>query len=73
MSNQRYITLPVKPQIARLRASYYDYSVGDNVLMPDSCTVMETDKSPFETGLLDATGTPLYRVPETVKIGFHLR
>lgn len=33
-------------------------------------TVMEQDKQPVKTGLLDATGVPLYRVPDTVKFGF---
>jgi hypothetical protein len=55
------------------RSGYYDYSVGDHVLMPDSCTVVEIDKSPIETGLLDANGHRLFRLPETVEIGFHKR
>ncbi len=71
--SHRYVSIARKPASAPARASYYDYSVGDHVLMPDSCTVMEMDKSPIETGLFDASGNALYRVPETVKIGFHNR
>ena len=52
-------------------AGTWDYSVGDMIHMPDSCEVHETEKSPVFTGLLDATGTPLYRIPPTVKLGFH--
>jgi hypothetical protein len=33
--------------------------------------VHEQDKAPVNTGLLDALGRPLYRVPETVPMGFH--
>jgi len=33
----------------------------------------EMDKSPVKTGLLDASGVPLYRMPETVPFGFVLR
>ena len=36
-------------------------------------TVIETEKQPIKTGLLDAHGTPLYRVSETVPLGFHGR
>lgn len=32
--------------------------------------VIETEKSPVRTGLLDSNGIPLYRVPETVRFGF---
>lgn len=33
-------------------------------------TVMEQDKQPVKIGLLDASGVPLYRVPDQVKFGF---
>lgn len=33
-------------------------------------TVYEPDDRPEETGLLDATGTPLYRVRDKIKMGF---
>lgn len=32
--------------------------------------VIEADRAPQETGLLDAHGDPLYRVHETVPFGF---
>lgn len=35
-----------------------------------SCTVWEVDKTPEPTGLLDSEGVPLYRQPETFKMGF---
>ncbi len=72
MANYRYVAMAKAPS-TRPQGGYYDYSVGDHVLMPESCTVMEADKSPMETGLLDASGNWLYRVQETVKIGFQLR
>lgn len=37
-----------------------------------SCQVVETCPSPVRTGLLDANGVPLYRVPERVPLGFDL-
>jgi hypothetical protein len=61
----RYVARPDVPC-----ASYYDGNLG-LVLMPDSCTVMVEEKSPEFTGLCDANGSKLYRLPETVKIGFH--
>lgn len=36
-------------------------------------TVMCDDDQPVNTGLLDANGTPLYRVRERTPIGFKLR
>lgn len=35
-----------------------------------SCTVYEAEDAPIDTGLLDANGTPLYRLPERRRIGF---
>lgn len=32
--------------------------------------VIETDKTPERTGLLDQHGDPIYRVPDTVPFGF---
>jgi hypothetical protein len=38
---------------------------------PHPTTVVhETDRTPERTGILDANGTPLYRVRETVPFGF---
>ncbi len=38
-----------------------------------SIVVEEADKSPIATGLCDAAGVPLYRVPEAVPMGFQAR
>lgn len=32
--------------------------------------VIEEEKTPIATGLLDSLGVPLYRLPETVPFGF---
>lgn len=44
----------------------------DDVVMGDrpSCVVHETDDEPMDTGLLDAHGVALYRVPTRHPIGF---
>jgi hypothetical protein len=34
-------------------------------------TVIEADKSPQKTGLVDQHGTPIYRVRDYVPFGFH--
>lgn len=34
--------------------------------------VIEDDPTPIRTGLLDQHGTPLYRMPERVPLGFDL-
>ncbi len=57
----------------RAIASTWDSELGCNIHMPDSCEIHESDKAPKRTGLLDASGTPLYRIPPTVRIGFHLK
>lgn len=36
-------------------------------------TVIETDRSPQETGLLDQHGDAIYRLHETVPFGFKVR
>lgn len=33
-------------------------------------TVWEAERKPEPTGLLDASGTPLYRMPDAKRIGF---
>ena len=38
-----------------------------------SCEVFETDTTPVATGLLDADGTPLYRLQDRVALGFYAR
>lgn len=57
----------------RAIAGTWDYVLEDMIHMPDSCTVHESDKAPITTGLFDSHGTPLYRIPPTVKIGFHTK
>ena len=37
------------------------------------CTVWETENEPVNTGLLNADGHPLYRMPEPKRIGFIVR
>ena len=34
--------------------------------------VQEQDKTPVKTGLLDAMGTPIYRIEDVVQLGFAL-
>lgn len=59
----RYVAL-ARPRRVRL-----DY--GDDFGGPQrSMMVFEDDAGPVETGLYDANGVPLYRVPERVKMGF---
>ena len=48
----------------------WDYELGDMIHMPETLEVHESDKTPQPTGLLDANGTPLYRIPPTVRFGF---
>jgi hypothetical protein len=71
-NHTRYVTRADLPPSDATRASYYDGGLG-LIHMPDSCTVMVEEKSPEYTGLRDANGCKLYRMPDTVKIGFHLR
>ena len=35
--------------------------------------VVESESAPIKTGLLDANGTPLYRIQDRVPLGFHIR
>lgn len=35
-----------------------------------TCTVWEQEAAPVNTRLLDQTGTPLYRMPDRMPIGF---
>lgn len=60
----RYVALP-RP----LRAySFREWGEAHPTLQ-----VVEVDNSPVDTGLLTASGVKLYRVPETVQIGFHAK
>lgn len=36
-------------------------------------TVHEQERAPVKTGLFDANGTPIYRVPDTQPLGFDIR
>jgi len=58
----RYIALPKAPKAA------WD----DDPLVADvtTRTVILEDDGPVKTGLLDANGTPLYRMPNRIPIGF---
>jgi hypothetical protein len=38
-----------------------------------TCQVVEADPTPQATGLLDASGTPLYRLPNRVPMGFQVK
>lgn len=49
------------------------HSVWDGAQLILGETVHEQDKPPIKTGLLDAKGIPLYRVPDTQPLGFDLR
>ncbi len=75
MSN-KYVTLPApnsdKNKKEAATATYWDGTIG-MIHMPDSVTVMEQEMGPQHTGLLDAHGRPLYRVPERLPMGFHIR
>lgn len=46
--------------------------VGDEWYEPEreSITVYEPDHAPHRTGLVDANGVPIYRLPERRAIGF---
>ncbi len=71
MINHRYISCR-EPAVASAPKAYYDGGYYGPTLMADSCTVSVEDRFPEDTGLFDANGDRLYRLPETVKIGFHL-
>lgn len=36
----------------------------------ETITVLADEGAPVKTGILDENGTPLYRMPERVRIGF---
>jgi hypothetical protein len=51
------------------------YRTEDDGSWQDRPTIqaIESDPTPVATGLVDASGTPLYRTEERVPIGFHVR
>ena len=59
----RYVALARSPR--RVRSDYEDDFGGPHRTL----TVFE-DNDAVETGLYDANGVPLYRVPDRVKMGF---
>lgn len=59
-----YVT-KVNPKAAHGDWGYYDSR--------DSVVVTEADRAPINTGLLNANGTPLYRLTVREQIGFVLR
>lgn len=60
----RYVALPTPPK-------QYGYSEWGEP--HPTMVVIDGDRAPVKTGLLDASGTPLYRVDDTVPLGFHGR
>jgi hypothetical protein len=48
------------------------YDLDDEVHMHEAL-VTEQERGPVKTGLLDASGQPLYRMPDALPIGFDLR
>jgi hypothetical protein len=49
-----------------------DYSFGGEPALTAD-TIHEGGDGPVPTGLLNADGVPLYRVPERVPLGFHAK
>ena len=70
MITHRYVSRREVPAAASSLKSWYDGGYYGPTLMADSCTVSVEDRCPEDTGLYDANGDRLYRVQETVKIGF---
>ena len=62
----RYMAMarPLAPPRQFYDDDYYPTPVRTTV------TVVETDQTPVPTGLLDASGTELYRLSESVPCGF---
>lgn len=56
----RYVTV---------RPKAFDWSPLD--CGPSQITAHEAEPEPVSTGLLDSHGRPLYRLPDTVPMGFH--
>ena len=54
--------------IKRPRADWFEEE--RPVTVQTSMTVYESDDAPEDTGLLDVTGTKLYRVRDKIKVGF---
>ena len=52
-------------------ATTWDSDISAMIHMRDSVEVHQTDNGPQPTGILDANGTPLYRITPTVRFGFH--
>lgn len=61
----RYVTIANRP-----RAGVSDY-LHDYVDDRQGVTVVEDIQEPVDTGLFDHLGRPLYRLPDTVPMGFH--
>ncbi len=56
----------------RPKMPYYDEKVEDDVLMPETLTVIEDDDAE-DTGILDAQGNAIYRMSERVPAGFRAK
>lgn len=63
----RYVAIARKP-----KASYFDGDLGCEIHAPEHLTIYEAEDAPRDTGLLDANGTPLYRMSDRQPIGFDL-
>jgi hypothetical protein len=63
-TSPRYVAMPQAP---------FSYSFSQWGEAHPTLQVVEVDNSPVDTGLLTASGVKLYRVPETVPIGFHAK
>lgn len=61
-TTDRYVALPKPPR---------GYSFSEWGEAHPTMQVLENDRAPVDTGLLDAQGVRLFRVSETVPVGFH--
>jgi hypothetical protein len=48
--------------------AYHEWNDGDHL----TCTVHEAEQEPIDTGLLDAHGTKIFRIPSKNPVGFAL-
>ncbi len=60
------------PRYLPIRAEHEWNWQGAPVSNPSSLTVYEPEADAVPTGLVDASGTPIYRVQDRVKLGFCL-
>ena len=58
-------------RLARVKAANIHYNDYANTSFQLAGEVVFEDNDPVDTGLLDSDGTRLFRVKETVPVGFH--